>query len=120
MADEQLTTATLDAHNAHAIVKPSRRASAPALDIEHQRDVLARLKRIEGQLRGIRKMIEEPRLCIAILQQLAAAEAAIGRVSHVILKFHVEKCVPHSIAQGTDEHTESLAELVDIVDRFSR
>ena len=117
MADELTTTATLDAH---AIVKPSRRASAPALDIEHQRDVLARLKRIEGQLRGIRKMIEEPRLCIAILQQLAAAEAAIGRVSHVILKFHVEKCVPHSVTQGTDEHTESLAELVDIVDRFSR
>jgi DNA-binding FrmR family transcriptional regulator len=117
MAEDMTTTATLDAH---AIVKPSRRASAPALDIEHQRDVLARLKRIEGQLRGIRKMIEEPRLCIAILQQLAAAEAAIGRVSHVILKFHVEKCVPHSVAQGADEHTESLAELVDIVDRFSR
>ena len=58
MADEQINTATLDAHaNAHAIVNPSRRASAPALDIEHQRDVLARLKRIEGQLRGIRKMI---------------------------------------------------------------
>jgi DNA-binding FrmR family transcriptional regulator len=97
MADEQTSTATLDAH---AIVKSSRRASAPALDIEHQRDVLARLKRIEGQLRGIRKMIEEPRLCIAILQQLAAAEAAIGRVSHVILKFHVEKCVPHSMRRG--------------------
>jgi DNA-binding FrmR family transcriptional regulator len=119
MAEEQIATGTMDAH---VIVNPpSPRTSAPpALDIEHQRDVLARLKRIEGQLRGIRKMIEEPRLCIAILQQLAAAEAAIGRVSHVILKFHVEKCVPHSIAQGADEHTESLAELVDIVDRFSR
>ena len=88
--------------------------------MDHQRDVLARLKRIEGQLRGIRKMIEEPRQCIAILQQLAAAEAAIARVSHVILKFHVEKCVPHSVSLGVDEHSESLAELVDIVDRFSR
>src|ERR1700741_5474349 len=99
MADEQTNTATLDAH---AIVPPSRRASAPALDIEHQRDVLARLKRIEGQLRGIRKMIEEPRLCIAILQQLAAAEAAIGRVSHVILKFHGYKFGPHIRTQGSD------------------
>ena len=116
MADDQTGTATLDPH----VIVPSRRASEPALDIDHQRDVLARLKRVEGQLRGIRKMIEEPRLCIAILQQLAAAEAAIARVSHVILKFHVETCVPHSITQGTDEHTESLAELVDIVDRFSR
>jgi len=117
MADQQPTTATLEPH---VIVTPSREAGTPALDNDHQRDVLARLKRIEGQLRGIRKMIEEPRPCIAILQQLAAAEAAIGRVSHVILKFHVEKCVPHSMAQGSDEHIESLAELVDIVDRFSR
>ena len=117
MANEPSDTVTL---SPHVIVKPSRGASAPALDNDHQRDVLARLKRIEGQLRGIRKMIEEPRLCIAILQQLAAAEAAIGRVSHVILKFHVEKCVPHSMAQGSDEHSESLAELVDIVDRFAR
>ena len=104
----------------HAIVNASDRAGAHALDHDHQRDVLARLKRIEGQLRGIRKMIEEPRACIAILQQLAAAEAAIARVSHVILKFHVEKCVPHSLTKGSNEHTESLAELVDIVDRFSR
>jgi DNA-binding FrmR family transcriptional regulator len=114
---EDIDTVTLDTD---PIVTPSRNGSAPALDAEHQRDVLARLKRIEGQLRGIRKMIEEPRLCIAILQQLAAAEAAIARVSHVILKFHVEKCVPHSMSLGTDEHSESLAELVDIVDRFSR
>jgi DNA-binding FrmR family transcriptional regulator len=41
-------------------------------------------------------------------------------VSHVILKFHVEKCVPHSAKRGSDEHAERLAELVDIVDRFSR
>ena len=117
MPEELTSTATLDPH---VIVDPSTRPTVAALDIDHQRDVLARLKRIEGQLRGIRKMIEEPRLCIAILQQLAAAEAAIARVSHVILKFHVEKCVPHSLTQGSDEHTESLAELVDIVDRFSR
>jgi DNA-binding FrmR family transcriptional regulator len=118
MSDELISTTTLDPH---VNINHSARANGgPALDNDHQRDVLARLKRIEGQLRGIRKMIEEPRLCIAILQQLAAAEAAIGRVSHVILKFHVEKCVPHSITQGADEHIESLAELVDIVDRFSR
>jgi DNA-binding FrmR family transcriptional regulator len=110
---EPTDTLTLDSHS---LVTPSaRRNGTPALDMDHQRDVLARLKRIEGQLRGIRKMIEEPRQCIAILQQLAAAEAAIARVSHVILK-----CVPHSLSLGADEHSESLQELVDIVDRFSR
>ena len=104
----------------HAMPMLAPKTNEPALDSDHQRDLLARLKRIEGQLRGIRKMIEEPRLCIAILQQLAAAEAAIGKVSHSVLKFHVEKCVPHSAARGSDEHAERLAELVDIVDRFSR
>jgi DNA-binding FrmR family transcriptional regulator len=116
MADNQTNLAEA----ARVMLMPESPTNEPSLDFDHQRDVLARLKRIEGQLRGIRKMIEEPRLCIAILQQLAAAEAAIGRVSHVILKFHVEKCVPHSAAQGSDEHAERLAELVDIVDRFSR
>ena len=117
MADEQTALASV----ASAIRMPMpTEHEEPALDFDHQRDVLARLKRIEGQLRGIRKMIEEPRLCIAILQQLAAAEAAIGRVSHVILKYHVETCVPHSAKKGSDEHAERLAELVDIVDRFSR
>ena len=117
MADNHADLAT---EASPEMVMPLNPTSEPSLDLDHQRDVLARLKRIEGQLRGIRKMIEEPRLCIAILQQLAAAEAAIARVSHVILKFHVEKCVPHSAAQGSDEHAERLAELVDIVDRFSR
>ena len=117
MADESLDDSTTISG---AVVTVPNQADAPGLDLDHQHDVLARLRRIEGQLRGIRKMVEEPRLCIEILQQLAAAEAAIARASHVILKFHVETCVPRSAAQGADEHAERLAELVDIVDRFAR
>jgi len=88
------------------------------LDDKCQRDLVARLNRVEGQLRGIRGMIQQPRLCIEILQQLAAAEAALGRVSHAVLKYHVEHCVPDSVAQGNSNHVSSLAELVDIFDRF--
>ena len=90
------------------------------LDASEQQALVTRLNRIEGQVRGIRRMIEEPRLCVEILQQLAAAEAALNRISLAILKFHVERCVPDAVAQGEDERSKSLAELVDIFDRFAK
>jgi len=85
----------------------------------HQQALVGRLNRVEGQIRGIRRMIQEPRLCVDILQQLAAAEAALNRVSLSIFKHHVENCVPDSVANGDGEVAKSLAELVDIFDRFS-
>jgi DNA-binding FrmR family transcriptional regulator len=78
------------------------------------------LNRIEGQVRGIRRMVQEPRLCVEILQQLAAAEAALNRISLAVFKFHVERCVPEGIAQGDSEREKRLNELVDIFDRFSK
>ena len=85
----------------------------------HQQALVGRLNRVEGQIRGIQRMIQEPRLCVEILQQLAAAEAALNRVSLAIFKYHVESCVPESVTAGNGEATKSLAELVDIFDRFS-
>ena len=90
------------------------------LDASEQQALVTRLNRIEGQVRGIRRMIEEPRLCVEILQQLAAAEAALNRISLAVLKFHVEKCVPEGIEQGEEQRSKSLAELVDIFDRFAK
>jgi CsoR family transcriptional regulator, copper-sensing transcriptional repressor len=83
-----------------------------------QHAIVTRLNRIEGQIRGIRRMVQEPRNCIEILQQLAAAEAALNRISLALLKFHVEKCVPEGVDQGEPERSKRLAELVDIFDRF--
>ena len=90
------------------------------LDEAQQQAIVTRLNRIEGQVRGIRRMVQEPRLCIEILQQLSAAEAALNRISLAVFRFHVEKCVPEGIAKGDPEGTQRLAELVDIFDRFSR
>ncbi len=81
---------------------------------------MTRLNRVEGQIRGIRRMVQEPRLCVEILQQLAAAEAAMNRISLAILKFHVDTCVPEGIDRGEPERSKRLAELVDIFDRFAR
>jgi DNA-binding FrmR family transcriptional regulator len=97
-----------------------RRYSVGMLDGAEQRAIVTRLNRIEGQIRGIRRMVQEPRRCIEILQQLAAAEAAMNRISLTLLKFHVETCVPQGVEQGEPERSKRLAELVDIFDRFGR
>jgi DNA-binding FrmR family transcriptional regulator len=90
------------------------------LDQEQQQSIVTRLNRVEGQIRGIRRMVQEPRLCIEILQQLSAAEAALNRISLAVYRFHVERCVPEGIAQGDQEGAKRLEELVDIFDRFAR
>jgi DNA-binding FrmR family transcriptional regulator len=89
-------------------------------DESQQQSIVTRLNRVEGQIRGIRRMVQEPRLCVEILQQLSAAEAALNRVSLAVFKFHVERCVPDGIGQGDPEKTKRLTELVDIFDRFSK
>ena len=75
------------------------------LDEAQQQAIVTRLNRIEGQVRGIRRMVQEPRLCVEILQQLAAAEAALNRISLAVFRFHVEACVPEGIAKGDPERT---------------
>lgn len=90
------------------------------LDESAQQALVTRLNRIEGQIRGIRRMVQEPRLCIEILQQLAAAEAALNRISLSVFRHHVEACVPEGVAAGDGEGRKRLSELVDIFDRFSK
>ena len=80
--------------------------------------LIRRLNRIEGQVRGIRRMIEEPRDCIEILQQLAAAEAALSRISLAVFRHHIDHCVEDAIERGDGEHRQQLHELIDIVERF--
>ena len=85
-----------------------------------QQALITRLNRIEGQIRGIRRMVQEPRLCVEILQQLAAAEAALNRISLAVFRYHVDNCVTDGVAKGDPERKKQLTELVDIVDRFAR
>lgn len=85
-----------------------------------QQALVTRLNRIEGQVRGIRRMVQEPRLCIEILQQLAAAEAALNRISLAVFRYHVDNCVDQASGKGEFERKKQLTELVDIFDRFSK
>lgn len=90
------------------------------LGTTEQQSIVTRLNRIEGQIRGIRRMVQEPRLCVEILQQLAAAEAALNRISLAIFKHHVDYCVTDGVSKGEIERQKQLNELVDIFDRFAK
>jgi DNA-binding FrmR family transcriptional regulator len=80
-----------------------------------------RLKRIEGQIRGITQMVADDRYCIDILHQVQAAKAALGRVESGILKDHAACCVADAIASGdVAEQRTKFNELVDLFDRVKR
>ena len=80
-----------------------------------------RLHRIEGQVRGIEKMVEEDRNCIDILTQIAAATTALESVAFRILDGHVSHCVSDALSSGDpDVAAEKSRELLEAVHRFSR
>ncbi|WP_020180073.1 metal-sensitive transcriptional regulator [Methylopila sp. M107] len=77
-----------------------------------------RLNRIEGQVRGIARMVDEDRYCIDVVTQISAVRAALKRVEEEILKDHVGHCVEHAIRSGDmEEQRRKVAELVDVLGR---
>jgi len=82
---------------------------------------LKRLNRIEGQVRGLARMVAEERYCIDIVTQIAAARAALRRVEEEVLRDHVAHCVEHAIASGNrGEQRRKVAELMDVLSRSER
>jgi DNA-binding FrmR family transcriptional regulator len=88
---------------------------------DSKRAALKRLNRIEGQVRGLGRMIEEERYCIDIVTQISATQAALRRVEEEILRDHVAHCVEHAIASGDKaDQRRKVAELMDVIGRVSR
>ncbi len=82
---------------------------------------LKRLGRIEGQVRGLARMVEADRYCIDIVTQIAAARAALRRVEEEILREHVAHCVEHAIKSGDKaDQRRKVAELMDVMGRAGR
>lgn len=82
---------------------------------------IARMKRIEGQARGIVRMMEDDRYCIDILQQMAAMEAALKAAKSKVLAIHAGHCVEDAVASGDkDAQREKFAELVDLFGKVNR
>ena len=82
---------------------------------------LKRLQRIEGQVRGLARMVEDDRYCIDIVTQIAAVRAALRRAEEEILRDHVAHCVEGAIASGDkSDQRRKIAELMDVVTRADR
>ncbi len=79
-------------------------------------DLLPRLRRIEGQVRGITRMVEERRYCIDVIQQLTAARKALDQVSLKIMNGHINTCVSDAIRR--QDGTKKIEELMQTINRF--
>ena len=93
-------------HSHHSVVQPNK----PAL--------LKRLSRIEGQTRGVAKMVEEDRYCVDILTQIAAIQSALDALAMQLLASHTNGCVRSAIHSGDGD--AAVDELMNLVRRFAR
>ena len=83
-----------------------------------QESIIRRLKRIEGQAKGLIRMLEEDRYCIDILHQIQATKAALTKVETELLRSHARECVDEALRRGTvREKREKIVELVDLFER---
>jgi len=88
---------------------------------EAKRSCMRRLRRIEGQVRGLARMVEQDRYCIDIVTQISAVRSALRRAEEEILEDHVAHCVEHAIASGDKrEQRRKVSELIDVLSRSER
>ena len=85
---------------------------------DHQK-VIARINRIEGQVRGLKKMVEDDRDCMQVLKQIAAANGALRSLGAVILEDHLRGCVSSAI-QKHDHESDMIGEVIEIFNKFSK
>ena len=88
---------------------------------DNKGNLLNRLSRIEGQVRGLARMVEEDRYCIDVLTQLRAARAALSRVETEMLRDHLDHCIEAAIVGGdTAEQRRKAGELIELLERSAR
>lgn len=79
-------------------------------------DVLSRLKKVEGQVRGIQKMVEDERYCVDILTQLAAVRAAVNKVGLMVLEGHTKGCMIDALS--SENQDQKVEELMNVLSKF--
>ncbi|MCH9809219.1 MAG: metal-sensitive transcriptional regulator [Alphaproteobacteria bacterium] len=88
---------------------------------DHKSKLVRRLARVEGQVRGLQRMIDEDRYCIDVITQISAVRAALLKVEQAVLKDHVAHCVEHAILSGNEEdQRQKVAELLEVLNRAQR
>jgi DNA-binding FrmR family transcriptional regulator len=92
-----------------------------AMQANAKTSVTKRLKRIEGQVRGLARMVEDDRYCIDIVTQISAVRSALRRAEEEILADHIAHCVEHAIASGNKaEQRRKVSELIEVLSRSDR
>ena len=90
------------------------------LSPEDQKKLVARLKRAEGQLAGVRRMVEGDGYCVDVLLQLQAVRGALAKIGQLVLRNHVETCVSDALQDGNpDQVGQKLDELMDVFGRYA-
>ena len=91
------------------------------MQTEAKASCLKRLGRIEGQVRGLARMVEDDRYCIDVVTQISAVRAALRRLEEEVLRDHVGHCVEHAIAAGNKaDQRRKVGELMDVIGRAGR
>ena len=91
------------------------------MERENKPRLLNRLNRIEGQVRGIARMVEEDRYCIDVLTQLQAVRAALAKVETEMLRDHLGHCIEGAIVSGDkNQQREKASELIQLLERTAR
>lgn len=75
---------------------------------EEYKDLITRLNRIEGQVRGVRRMVEEERYCVDILTQVSAIQSALNSFNKILLTSHIKSCVVDELKEGKEEVVDEL------------
>jgi Uncharacterized protein conserved in bacteria len=105
-------------HGGCASVSPVRKTVQ--VDSELKTKNLARLKRIEGQVRGIQKMIEEDRYCADVLTQISAVHEALRGVGRELLRHHLRHCIAQSLQAGGEQAESAYDEVIDLMYKNTR
>jgi DNA-binding FrmR family transcriptional regulator len=87
--------------------------------LKDKQEILVRLRRMEGQLKGIQRMIEQDKYCVDVLNQLSSVIAATQKVAAILLQDHIRGCVRDALS-GDEHGDDYVNELVTVVERFIR
>ncbi|HUP50150.1 MAG TPA: metal-sensitive transcriptional regulator [Thermoanaerobaculia bacterium] len=92
-----------------------------AAELKKKTDVGKRLKRIEGQVRGVQRMVAEDRYCVDVLTQISAIHESLRKVSEILLRDHLSHCVTHAVHNDDEDRREQIYdELADLFNKYAR
>jgi DNA-binding FrmR family transcriptional regulator len=100
--------------------KEMREMKAVAVDPDIKRKNLLRLRRIEGQIRGLQSMVEEDRYCADILTQISSVHEALRAVARELMRNHLKHCAATAIRAGAERADAMYDELIELIHKHSR